>query len=285
MMSNQLDCKRSRIKIGKLGWFKVEGSWQDLADNDKIKNITTKVDGGKWYCVVLVERPKVESTHEHPYHILGNDLGVVNPVTSSYLNESGEYVELPNNGREIADKIRKLEKLLAHNQRQFERMKIGSKNRKKQLAKINRIHYKIRMLRKEFREQFTNTTSKMFKHIAFEDLDLANMTKSAKGTVEAPGTNVAAKSGLNHGLLLMALGALVTRQEQKSKQRGGEVLLVNPRFTSQTCHKCNHKSKANRKSQSEFVCGSCGYEENADFNASCNVGIRGQKLLDKRLTA
>lgn len=37
--------------------------------------------------------------------------------------------------------------------------------------------------------------------IYVEDLQVSNMSKSAKGTVEAPGTNVAQKSGLNRAIL------------------------------------------------------------------------------------
>ena len=37
--------------------------------------------------------------------------------------------------------------------------------------------------------------------IAFEDLEIKNMTKRAKGTVESPGKNVAQKRGLNISIL------------------------------------------------------------------------------------
>ena len=37
--------------------------------------------------------------------------------------------------------------------------------------------------------------------IYIEDLQVSNMSKSAKGTAETPGKNVAAKSGLNQAIL------------------------------------------------------------------------------------
>ena len=37
--------------------------------------------------------------------------------------------------------------------------------------------------------------------LAFEDLRLRNMTRSARGSVESPGRNVRAKAGLNRSLL------------------------------------------------------------------------------------
>ncbi len=44
----------------------------------------------------------------------------------------------------------------------------------------------------------------------FEDLQTKNMTRSAKGTVEAPGRNVRAKAGLNRSILQSAWGRFTT---------------------------------------------------------------------------
>src|SRR5215813_3114401 len=41
---------------------------------------------------------------------------------------------------------------------------------------------------------------------------------------------------------------------------------VEARNTSRTCHKCGHCDKANRKSQTVFVCVRCGHKSNAAFN-------------------
>lgn len=47
--------------------------------------------------------------------------------------------------------------------------------------------------------------------LAVEGLELGNMTRSARGTVEEPGSNVAAKQGLNRELQDAALGKPATR--------------------------------------------------------------------------
>lgn len=69
--------------------------------------------------------------------------------------------------------------------------------------------------------------------------------------------------------------------EYKAVLAGVHVLNVNPRNTSRTCSVCGHCEKANRKSQSEFVCQSCGHNENADFNAAKN--IRGAGYVNGRM--
>jgi transposase len=57
----------------------------------------------------------------------------------------------------------------------------------------------------------------------------------------------------------------------KARLWGLPLKKVNPRHTSQRCHKCGHIAKANRRSQSEFLCVKCGHEANADVNAARNV--------------
>jgi putative transposase len=57
----------------------------------------------------------------------------------------------------------------------------------------------------------------------------------------------------------------------KAQERGMQVVKVDPRHTSQTCSRCGYQHRANRRSQSLFLCKSCGYCLNADYNASMNI--------------
>ncbi len=61
------------------------------------------------------------------------------------------------------------------------------------------------------------------------------------------------------------------RLRHKAQREGLRVLLVNPFNTSQVCHECGSKSKANRL---EFVCESCGKHFDRDYNASVNIGLK-----------
>jgi len=63
--------------------------------------------------------------------------------------------------------------------------------------------------------------------------------------------------------------------EYKAALVGVRVIKIDPRNTSRTCHKCKHCEKANRKSQSEFVCKSCGHSDNADVNAALVIRDKG----------
>lgn len=59
----------------------------------------------------------------------------------------------------------------------------------------------------------------------------------------------------------------------KAEERGIEVRLIEPRFTSQRCSKCDHIEKENRPSQEKFLCKKCGFEANADYNAALNIAM------------
>jgi putative transposase len=61
----------------------------------------------------------------------------------------------------------------------------------------------------------------------------------------------------------------------KAAAGGVAFVEVDPAYTSQTCHKCGWVDKQNRRSQSEFECGRCGFVGHADHNAAVNIARRG----------
>jgi putative transposase len=76
-----------------------------------------------------------------------------------------------------------------------------SANWKKQKARTPRLHSHIASIRRDYLHKVTTTVSKNHAMIVIEDLKVSSMSKSAAGTVDEPGRNVAAKSGLNRAIL------------------------------------------------------------------------------------
>jgi transposase len=107
-----------------------------------------------------------------------------------------------------------------------------------------------------------------FDIIRIEDLKVKNMTKSAKGTILNPGTNVKAKSGLTREILKNGWGRSDRRFQDKVGNRLEKVSSVN---TSIRCNVCTYTNTKNRKSQAEFECLLCEHAENADVNAAKNI--------------
>ncbi len=86
--------------------------------------------------------------------------------------------------------------------------------------------------------------------------------------------------GLNRSITQQSGGLFFELLEYKLNERGGRLIKVDPKFTSQTCNKCGHVSKDSRRSQDKFVCTSCGNSANADTNAPKIIlsrGIHGNK--------
>jgi len=59
--------------------------------------------------------------------------------------------------------------------------------------------------------------------------------------------------------------------EYKARLSGVMVVAVDPRNTSRTCPVCGHCEKANRRSQAQFLCVSCGHAGLADSIAAQNI--------------
>jgi len=81
--------------------------------------------------------------------------------------------------------------------------------------------------------------------IRVENLNIKAMTRSARGTVAEPGRHVAAKAGLNRGILKPGWGTLAARLEHKAP---GPVDKVEAAYTSATCNPCKHLAADSRKS-------------------------------------
>ncbi len=60
----------------------------------------------------------------------------------------------------------------------------------------------------------------------------------------------------------------------KAALAGVRLVAVDPRNTSRICSACGHCDKASRKTQSKFICTSCGVVAHADVNAAVNIGRR-----------
>lgn len=107
--------------------------------------------------------------------------------------------------------------------------------------------------------------------VCHEDLRVANMTRSARGTEEVPGRNVAQKAGLNRSILDAGWGVFLSILTAKAESAGRTVIAVNPRNTSRTCPSCGHCAAENRVTQAVFRCQRCGLDAHADLVGAVNV--------------
>ncbi|MDN6275549.1 RNA-guided endonuclease InsQ/TnpB family protein [Psychrobacter sp.] len=255
----------NRVKLPNgIGLVKFRKS-QDIIGT--IKNVTISKKSGRWYVSFGTER-EVEQPRHPSKSAIGLDMGISKLLTTS----NGEYIKPKNSFKANQMKLAKL-------QRQLNRKVLFSQNWKKQNRKIQKLHHHIANIRHDYLHKITTSISKSHAMIACEDLKVANMSKSASGSMENKGRHVKAKSGLNKSILDQGWGMMVDMLEYKQQWRGGLLIKVNPRYTSQTCFECKHVAKENRRTQAKFECVECGYIANADVNAARNILAAGHAVL------
>ena len=226
-------------------------------------------DGDKWYALISVEKDftAVVST-DRDSDVIGIDVGVnVHAVTSVGMIHDNIRV-----GRARADRIAKRQRSLARAQR-------GSKKRSARKRDLAREHARIRNARRTRLHQISKAIVEAHPGavIAFEDLVIRNMVRSARGTVEKPGHNVRQKSGLNRAIHDACWGKLIEFTTYKAESAGGSVVRVDPRNTSQRCSDC--KVLVPKKRDEHHSCPHCGLEMHRDINAALNIEDAGRVIV------
>ncbi|MCE2407794.1 MAG: transposase, partial [Pseudomonadales bacterium] len=208
-----------------------------------------KEELGKWYAYLVYELDADPQDYPTERTVLGVDVGVAIPVACS----NGNHHQLPDGSR--------LEAKIKRYQRKVARQQKGSKRSKSTYLGIAKAKPKQRHIRHNWAHHVSKDLAKS-RVVAFEDLNVAGMTKSAKGTPDKPGKHVKAKSGLNREILNKSWHRVVLLTAYKAR----ETVLVDPKHTSQTCSHCGCVSL--------YHCGECGLKINADLNASINIAKR-----------
>ena len=260
----KFDQDNNRIFLPKLGWLRYRNSREVLGE---VRNVTVSQSGGKWLVSIQTQRDVVE-TLPATTSAIGVDVGI-----ARFATMSDETYIVPLNS------FKKHQLRLARYQRRMSRKVKFSNNWKKAKAKVQRIHTDVANARKDFLHKTTTTISKNHALVCIEDLQIRNMSKSAKGNSEKHGKRVKQKSGLNRAILDQGWGEFRRQLDYKMAWNGGILLAVPPHNTSRTCPRCTHVSQDNRLTQAKFLCVDCGYENNADVVGAINILERGHRLL------
>ena len=259
----KLDTANKRVQLPKLGWVRMRMSREVAGE---LRNASVTREGDRWYVAIQTLRPGVlPAAGVAP--TLGIDLGVANFAGLS----DGRLVE-------PLAALKAQQRRLRRYQRSISRKVKGSCNRKKAVLKLRALHKRIAQQRNDWLHNLTSGLAAQHPVIAIEDLRIAAMSASARGSALKPGKKVRQKAGLNRGILDAAWGEFRRQLEYKLAARGGQVVAVNPAYTSRTCRVCGHEAIENRKSQALFACVACGHTEHADTNAAKNILAAGHAV-------
>jgi IS605 OrfB family transposase len=200
-----------------------------------------------FYLLAVCEIP--DPTEQETEAALGVDLGVVNIAVDSdgqaYTSEAIEHHR------------KKLQRLRSNLQKR------GSLSAKRHLRKLAG---RQRRFQKDtnhvISKRLVETAQRTNRAIGLEDLTGIRSRTRAKGAEQR-----ARHSNWSFYQLRQFIA-------YKARLAGIPVVLVDPHHTSQACSCCGFLDQGNRRSQSEFLCLSCGHAEHADLNAAKNISFR-----------
>lgn len=218
---------------------------RELLDGDRDEAGLGYIDGEFYLFVACeVEAPKPIDVKG----ILGVDLGIVNLASDSDGEDfSGKIVE-------------KNRRIYSHRRRNLQRK--GTKSAKRKLKKLSGKQARYQKhINHVISKRIVQKAQDTGRAIALEELGGIRDRITVRRRQRARHAN---------------WGFYQLRKfiEYKAKLSGVPVMAVDPRNTSKTCPICGCVDKANRRSQSNFSCVSCGYSAPADTNAAVNIAAR-----------
>ena len=193
--------------VGVPGGIKVV--WhRDLPPDAKLGTAILTRQQSKWYVVFSVEADFAETCGSGT---VGIDLGLNSLIATS----DGEMVEAPRHARRAQKAQRRRQRALA-------RCRRGSKRRLKVKARLAAGSARIARQQRDHLHKLSRSLVSRYRGIAFEELNMA---------------------GLKRGILARSVhdaawSLLVQLVRYKAANAGADVVLVDPRGTSQTCPEC-----------------------------------------------
>ena len=186
--------------------------------------------------------------------VVGVDLGIAVPAVCG-LNNSNVKKQFIGSKEDF---LRIRTQLQAQRKRLQKNVKItnGGHGRNKKLKALDKLSNKER----NFVKTYNHYVSKQV-----IDFALKNNAKYI---------NMEDLSGFNTNKFILRNWSFYELQQfitYKAQRYDIEVRKINPYHTSQICSKCGHWEEGQRDTQDHFKCKACGYEDNADFNASKNI--------------
>ena len=262
-----------RLRLPRMGWVRLDRGRNFPYRGCAPKTVRLLQEGTdrhpKWYATVAYAVPTARLKPAAGDGELGVDRNVRQATDSE-----GEVYEQPDTANLDANIKRKQRKAAKARERSRQSGQPMSNRGRRICGQLRKLQRKKKRRRENAAHQHSRQLADTAHTVVIENLNTQGMTKSAKGTEENSGTNVKQKAGLNREILASGWGQL----ERNLDYKAGQVVKVDPAYTSQTCAVCGHISKENRKAQAKFQCMACGHTANADHNAAINILARGLPL-------
>ncbi|MGW0835431.1 RNA-guided endonuclease InsQ/TnpB family protein [Streptomyces prunicolor] len=257
----------TRVRFQGVGHVKIN---QHRVVIGKIKTVSVKREGHKWFVVLTAEKSRPE-----PLPATGSVVGIDLGIASFLTDSNGVHIANPRHARKAAAKLEVAQQALSRFPRR--RAKDRTRNHQRAVDNVAQVHGKVRRQRLDHAHKTALGLVREHDFIAHEDLKIRNMSKAPapKPDLEKPGSflpnGAASKAGLNRSIADAGWGVFLAILNAKAESAGREVMAVDPRNTSRTCPECGYTAKENRPAQEKFHCLSCGHRAHADVVGATNV--------------
>jgi putative transposase len=200
----RLNRRFGRVWVPKVGWVRFRLS-RSVPEGVKSYRVT-RDRAGRWHVAFAHVPDPINGPGDRS--VVGIDRGA---AVSAALS-TGDLLYAPRLSMAESKRLRVLQQRLA-------RAKRGSRRREKTRLAIAKLKARDRDRRRDWVEKTSTGLARRFDVIRVEALDVRAMTRSARGTVEQPGSGVAQKRGLNRSISRSGWGQLVRRLQDKALGR------------------------------------------------------------------
>ncbi|MEU3602693.1 RNA-guided endonuclease TnpB family protein [Streptomyces sp. NPDC006798] len=267
-----------RLRLPAIGEVRLHDSAKRLGrlisrEEAVVQSVTVSRAGHRWYasvlCKVTTELPDRPTRRQQARGRVGVDLGVKHlAVLSKPLcpgDETSAFVVNPRHVRENEHRLAKAQRALARTEK-------GSARRAKARRRVARLHHEVAVRRGTALHALTKILSTQFAEIAVEDLNVAGMTRTARGTVDKPGRRVRQKAGLNRSILDASPAELRRQLTYKTSWYGSALAVLDRWFpSSKTCSACGWQNPRLTLADRVFHCTTCNLSIDRDLNAAQNI--------------
>lgn len=208
-----------------------------------IKTLSLKRESsGKWFAIFIAEQDEKPFVSNNKGQI-GIDLGLKTLATLS----NGTKIKNPKH-------LAHWERILAIKQKKMSKKQMRSKHRYDAKLQVEKIYEKITNTRTDFLHKVTKDLVNSYSMIAMEKLQSQNMAEQ------------------NYGKQINDAGwsTFANMLTYKAESAGCQIVFVDPRNTSKTCHVCGNLQDMPLYERT-YECESCGSVTDRDINASINI--------------
>ena len=258
VVTEKKDGKRRRfLRLGKVpGLIRCYNQSTDIKGDLKTCTIKRKDMGShSVYYASIVYEPPSKPYREPLKGPVGIDIGISNIVAFS----DGEKVKNDHIFFHLVSMLRKFQQRLS-------RLSPDTKMYGRIQTRINHLYEKIKNHRKNNVETISAHIVKDYGPIVMEDLSVMQIRRRSKSRKMTNGYNDA------------SLGYLRRRIQDKASSAGREIILVDPKGTSQTCSMCGETVKKDL-SVRVHECPHCKTSMDRDVNAARNILFRSGLVL------